>query len=437
MAVTAPSITFIPSIQELLQSRSKNGLTILSGPNNSGKSYLLKQLCRTFKTGAHFFGCNRFFHIRELQTTSPDEQYLQNMWRSYENQFAPNAPNTENNSHNLEEVLRGLNDRQRDTLFGLFKELIGSTISLQHTIRDNVMTPFYVDVDGESLAYGSTGTRLLLTLLGTCFDERFDRLFIDEPELGLSPKIQSIIGLFFSDLDKRAKYMPHLKSVYIATHSHLFLDRSDIRNNFIVEKQDKSIHATNVSSVSQFHQLQFNLLGNDLESIFMPSAIVIVEGKTDQMFLRHVFSLKLSDRKITVVLGGSDGETEKKLHTLREAFGDLRRSPYHDRTFVLLDARNSVKRNRIIEMGIDEKNVWTWSKNGIEFYYPREIMTSIFVCGDSQIAEMDCDDDVIMINGVRRTKTHLAVEVCARVVQESCLNEELLALLTRLDLVTR
>lgn len=44
-------------------------------------------------------------------------------------------------------------------------------------------------MDGENLRYGSSGTRLLLTLLGILLDERFTTVLIDEPELGLSVRI--------------------------------------------------------------------------------------------------------------------------------------------------------------------------------------------------------------------------------------------------------
>ncbi len=374
MAITRPAIVFHPTTQEFFQQRSQEQLTVLSGPNNSGKSYLLKSLCNAAPDTPHFFGCNRFFSLRQLSTAEVSSSCAKDVGTNFKNHFFhPNesnrADNTETNFHDLEQILRGLTNSQRETLFNLFNELIGNTISLKHTTHDNEMTPLYVDVDGESLQFGSTGTRLLLTLLGTCFDTRFKYLFLDEPELGLSPRIQSVIGRFFTDATERQKYMPHLKGIYVATHSHLFLDRRQIKNNFIVAKNGKTISSEQVESISQFHQLQFALLGNDLESIFMPSGIVIVEGKTEQQFLRKLLSIRLPDRKITVVLAGvgGDGELEKKLHTLREAFGDLERSPYHTRMFLLFDQTNSAKMKRIIGKGVHADNVIVWSKNGIEF----------------------------------------------------------------------
>ncbi len=47
----------------------------------------------------------------------------------------------------------------------------------------------YVDMDGQNLSVGSTGTRLLMTILGLCMDPAFESILIDEPELGLGPKI--------------------------------------------------------------------------------------------------------------------------------------------------------------------------------------------------------------------------------------------------------
>ncbi len=438
MAIVRPLITFVPTVNEFFGNRSTERLTVLSGPNNSGKSYLLKCLCNSAGDASHFFGCNRFFSLSQLSTSEVSPKYMTQLKANFTNQFFPpneaeRMDNSEANHHNLEQILRGLNNSVRNVLFSIFKELIGNEISLKHTTHDNEMTPLYVDVDGESLQFGSTGTRLLLTLLGTCFDTRFQYVFLDEPELGLSPRIQGVIGRFFTDESEREKYMPHLKGIYIATHSHLFLDRRQINNNFIVTKNGKTIGIEQVQSIGQFHQLQFALLGNDLDAIFMPSAIVIVEGKTEQLFLKKLFGMRLPNRKITIVLARGDGELEKKLHTLREAIGDLERSPYHSRLFLIFDATNSAKIKRIIGKGVQDANVIVWSKNGIEFYYPREILKRIFSCGDSELLRMDLNSNEVQINGVRKSKGELAEIVCSQITSEDVLDDEIHKLLRQID----
>jgi hypothetical protein len=59
--ITQPSITFDPPVDDFFKQRSSEQLTVFSGPNNSGKSYLLKNLCKTAGDRSHFFGCSRFF----------------------------------------------------------------------------------------------------------------------------------------------------------------------------------------------------------------------------------------------------------------------------------------------------------------------------------------------------------------------------------------
>ena len=76
-----------------------------------------------------------------------------------------------------------------------------------------------------------------------------------------------------------SRFCPHLKSLFIATHSHIFLDRSAYENNFVVTKRDKLISARQLNTASDLHEVQFNMLGNDLELLYLPAAIVLVEGE--------------------------------------------------------------------------------------------------------------------------------------------------------------
>jgi predicted ATP-dependent endonuclease of OLD family len=166
-------------------------------------------------------------------------------------------------------------------------------------------------MDGENLRYGSSGTRLLLTLLGILLDERFTTVLIDEPELGLSPHIQTALARFMYKPDLQQQYCPHLHQVYVATHSHLFLDRAAFSNNFAVTKTGSVVSIKPVQSVADLHQLQFKLLGNELESIFLPSAIVIVEGASDVTFMTKVVQLHIPERKVAIVRGGGMAEHSK------------------------------------------------------------------------------------------------------------------------------
>lgn len=58
-------------------------------------------------------------------------------------------------------------------------------------------------MDGENLRYGSSGIRLVLTLLGILLDNRFPVILIDEPENGLSPHIQAALARFLGNQEQR------------------------------------------------------------------------------------------------------------------------------------------------------------------------------------------------------------------------------------------
>lgn len=430
-----PQTAFQPTAQDFAMSREGKQLTILCGPNNSGKSFLMKSICNLQGPRSHFFGCNRFFHIQQMESRLPDVNFLPNKYNNFVSRYRTGASNDETNDLPLELALRNLSDSQRERMFTLFNLLMNSTVSLQHIIRDNRMTPHYVDVDGESLMFGSSGTRLLLTLLATCFDNSFDRLYIDEPEMGLSPRIQAIVAHFLSDPAQRSEYLPHLRTIMVATHSHLFLDRVDLSNNFTVTKTANTIKTTVVESISAFHRLQFHLLGNDLEAIFMPSVVVIVEGKSDQIFLSRLFELRHPNKRITIVVAEGDGEVMRKLNVIKEAIGDLARSAYHNRIFALLDGIHSVKLERLAGQGIERSNIVVLSKNGIEYFYPRELMRQVFKCSDEQLDTFPEGSDVVTINGITRKKIKLAEEIAPKLETTTTLHPDIEAFLSKVAAV--
>jgi hypothetical protein len=73
----------------------------------------------------------------------------------------------------------------------------------------------------------------------------------------------------------------------------------------------RTVSITQLKSVADLHHLQFNMLGNDLESMFLPSAIVVVEGDSGVNYVSAVVQLHIPDRKVAIVRAGGDGEVQK------------------------------------------------------------------------------------------------------------------------------
>lgn len=416
-------IEFNPSLQLFSQHRVEAPLTVLSGGNNSGKSLTLKWLKRTLGRTAYYMGANRFYHVYHFSTGMRDPNELESYENAFHSQFNQEEYNHENNPMDLNRIIMGLSDTRRAQLFSLCGQLIGNTFSMKKVDEQNDLSPRYIDMDGQNISVGSTGTRLLMTILGVCMDDRFDTLLIDEPELGLSPRVQQALAAFFDNQEERRRYFPHLRRIYLATHSHLFLSRSDISSNYVCEKTGARITLRRISTISDFHNLQFNLLGNSLEGLHLPSAIVIVEGKTDFAYVKRVVELKFPGRNLTVVSG--NGDVKKVLHSVRQTLGDINRSPYTSRLFVVVDSVHPRGlKEELVGLGVKEENVIIWGQNGIEYLYPLNVLKSIFNCGDDAIRTLNLDGDRITVNGITKTKNELKDDVLRRLTADAELPQE-------------
>jgi predicted ATPase len=428
-------VEFSPTVEDFFASRSGKPVTVLSGPNNGGKTLLLKHLFSLTGHGGYLVGCNRFSNVDVLNSRQREQHEHRRYYENFMFEFERSNQNTENNELNLEQVLTGLKDRQRSQLFATAESLIGNKFVMERTDPENEFSPFHVKMDGENLRYGSSGTRLFLTILGILLDERFSTLLIDEPEIGLSPRLQGRLGRFLYNPAERAAFCPHIKQLYIATHSHIFLDRSAYANNFVVTKKDKLISARQVQCASDLHELQFNMLGNDLELLYLPSAIVLVEGDTDALFGSKTVGLHVPQRKIAFVRAHGEGEVLKKINYFKESFGDLASSPYRDRLFVLYDKEISTSLTRIENAGVRHDNIVVLSKNGIEHYYPPTLVAEAFHCSEADVPSIPLGRNPVDHNEHRYSKSDLAKFVVERLTESHPIHSEISAFLGKLRAV--
>lgn len=423
---------FEPTIDEFFHQRRTAPVTVLCGPNNCGKSLILKQLYLRADEHAFLLAVGRFSHVDTLNTRAPEPERYRSMYWNHMQQSFTRGQNQDESQVKLEQVVGGLADAELDQLLELCSELIGEKFTIKHVEESHRLSPYYVDMNGQNLRVASTGTRVLMTLLGLAVDTRISSLYIDEPELGLSPRVQKALANLLYIPESRAKNFPHLKQVIVSTHSHLFLDRRVLSSNFNVQKADDRLTMEQVTTVSAFHALQFRLLGNDLESLFLPSAIVFVEGDADIIFLSRVIALRFPDRTITVTPTGGEGNVGYRINTLKDAFGSLEKSPYQSRLFIVFDSRFSTKKQKLVGMGVSPENVVVWSRNGIEHFYPLDLVAGVFNCAIEEVVNIAFDADPIEHNGVHVGKKQLAQFVSDRLTTESVYNTELGDFLTKI-----
>lgn len=187
------------------------------------------------------------------------------------------------------------------------------------------------------IVFQGSGLRALLPILAGLTDPRLEVLLIDEPELSLEPRIQKNLRdlLYESSNEKR---------IVVATQSHLFLNRKNLKSNTIVKNTNEGVSVSNISSEQELFELVFNLLGSSLGDLFFPENFIIVEGSADQIIVERILDIKgIDKKKIKVVsaTGVANIKNTKKAieETLKPVI--ITKSPYKDRVVCLIDKRNS------------------------------------------------------------------------------------------------
>ena len=382
---------------------------VLCGRNNCGKSYLLKTLAQRLGERASYLGPARYQNFTTLNSFAPQRgrRRHQEQHRQFVSQWQNQQQNIDNSPLNLQQAIAELTNEQRSKLKEIMDELLDSKMQIDHTEPANDMSQKYISVDGHNISFTSSGYRLIAALITSLLDEEVTTILIDEPELGISPEAQGLLADFLFNKEVRKRRFHHLKSIILATHSTLFLDRTQIANNYFVAKTGDVITLEQVKTYADINRIHFFLLGNRFESLYLPSVIVIVEGKTDRDYLERVLSLRFPDRQISVLGSHADNRTKEVLHMVKMLLGDLSKSPYRDRIFVVLDkVHEGGLKDSLERMGLPRTSIIIWSKNGIEHYYPTQIMEEIFGAGEPKLV-----GDTIELNGVKLTKAELGEKV--------------------------
>lgn len=298
-------------------------LTVICGRNNSGKTFVLRQMLRDLGNTASYLGPARYQNFTLLAAIQSVAKKGPEKYQEILNHINNNEQNIDNSPINLGEAISNLRDTQRTKLFNLVEILLGAKPSIQKIIPDNDMSQRYVEVDGYNISFSSSGIRLVTTLLCSLIDSDFEHFLIDEPELGISPEVQGVLADFLFDDEKREEHFPHIKSVTLATHSPVFLDRKNVSNNFFIDRDFPEIKVRQISDVQDLNSLQFLLLGNRFETLYLPSAILFVEGKCDFKYFDAAVKKRFPDHLVSVVQCNGDDRVKERVYLANQMFGKI------------------------------------------------------------------------------------------------------------------
>jgi predicted ATP-dependent endonuclease of OLD family len=395
---------------------------VLVGRNNCGKSYILKSMAQAAGHNAAYLGPARYQNFNVLGYFTPDRARKQNRYNQFVQQWSQQQQNLDNSPLNLQQAIAELSDSRREALQEIIESLLGHEMKILHTVADNSMSQKYISIGGHNISYTSSGLRLITTLVTSLLDEEYDTFLIDEPELGISPEAQGTFADFLFDRARRAKYFSHVKTLVLATHSTVFLDRARISNNFIVSKEGDEISVRQVASQLDFNRIHFFLMGNRFETLYLPSLIFVVEGKSDYVFLQKLLAVRYPQHQFSVISANSDSRIKEVIHTAKLLLTDIQRSPYRDRIVAVLDSVHTpALQGALVSMGIPVENIVVWSKNGIEYFYPPSLLDEVFGLG----GELVIAGDVVSRNGIEYPKAELAEKVSARLTDATPMCMEL------------
>ncbi|MHB2008043.1 MAG: ATP-dependent nuclease [Acidobacteriaceae bacterium] len=417
---STPNTVFSSSSQSLLQQIKNAEYAVLVGRNNCGKSYILKNLTQQMGQNASYLGPARYQNFNLLSFFTPNRSRKQQKYNEFMNYWRQQQ-NMDNSPVNLQQAIAELSDDQRETLREIVKLLLGTDIEILQTVPNNSMSQKYISAGGHNLSFSSSGFRLITTLITSLLDRDYDTFLIDEPELGISPEAQGILADFLFDRAHRAKYFAHIKTLIFATHSTIFLDRRNISNNFIVEKNGDEISLKQTATQQDFNRIHFFLLGNRFETLYLPSLIILVEGKSDHAFIQRVLTTRFPNQQFSIINANCDNRLAEILNIAKNLLTDIQRSPYRERIIAVLDSVHSQGlRERLISMGMLAENIVKWEKNGIEYSYPPTLLDQVYGVG----GQIEIGGDVVIRNGLRYTKAALSGKICELVDPTTAMSEE-------------
>jgi hypothetical protein len=179
-----------------------------------------------------------------------------------------------------------------------------------------------------------TGMRSLLTILSALTDDGLRMICIDEPELSLEPRLQKAVRDL---LIQKAKD----RTILVATHSHLFLNRQHPSANHRVTRSPEGVASVQPQATQEdLFNLTFDLMGSDTEDLFFPGNYWVVEGSFDQAICQKALSLlTVPSTSVKVTAAGGITKVGSMLNAVIMSLTPLTMndSPYAKRVVALID----------------------------------------------------------------------------------------------------
>lgn len=276
-------------------------------------------------------------------------------------------------------------------------------------VNDGILTDAVEKGDGMQRA-------LMLAILQTYADFRKRDeatgknfiFFIDEAELHLHPTAQRKLKEALREISTKGD------QVFINTHSSVLVANDFPRQSiFRVEKCDRRSVIQQVSSRAK-PEIFYELLGGSPADLLLPRNFLIVEGRSDMLFISNVIS-RFYPSKPPLQIIYSEGDIEKQrksMDAINTLYLPLFTSPvYANRLVILCDAPANERSKKDFEVFkaayptmITNRQLFVLDKPSIEENYPTPFTKSA--------------EEIVVLEKERGFKAQLAEHVARQITQE-------------------
>lgn len=250
--------------------------------------------------------------------------------------------------------------------------------------------PQQIEFDAVVVHRQGSGLRSLLPILAAITDRGLVALLIDEPEVSLEPRLQKALR------DLLVEATNDIRSIVVATHSHLFINRQVVESTQIVGRTEGRTTVETVSSREELYDLTFDMLGSSTEDLFFPRNYIVVEGASDQAIVEKVLELlDVPSPTIKVLSARGLDAVRDAIESVVRALVPLvvRDSPYSKRVIAMIDEPSSLDHPNLVKLRRDlDDRLYELDKHSVEEYIPAEIY---------ERAERSKDEDLGRIEELR------------------------------------
>lgn len=366
-------------------------LHIYFGANNCGKSSLLRSICKAFldrlNRDADYIGVHRYIansdYSTELETSSDKTKT-----RKGNRKQRCDGALAELEQFDWMEELALMEEEDQANVVRWYDQHFEKW-SFNEVRRSKHSSSVDVRINNFNPREQGAGGRAILPIIIQLFNPEIELLAIDEPELGLEPRIQKILFDAIKSASSGQDGFP-LKRIVVATHSHLFLDRVNINNNYKVSKTAGDIKIEQADNEQFILDATFNLLGANPSDLFFPDNIVVVEGRSDHIFLTAIHDKMLllgMAKKHNLAfhfVGGFDA-ADVGIFSVEQMLKTQSYVPvYRQRICGIFDNPNDktkmerVQKIRDFFTDADATRFVVLKDAAIEYYYPLELVQSLF-----------------------------------------------------------